>query len=199
MPSIRQRVYTYLMLLAIPVISILYINKLMIIDNKLNNDFRNIPPGTKLRLVCGIKTNEGSFELPKLTKFLDTEKLFSSFGIKYDYWSMHCYEAKINVVDNPEREIVPKGEFLVIGGPTITDIDKDGKVTYIIPLEKPQELSEIILSSYVEHYVGVTGEIAYIFDTVYPNGLTRREFDRVMVCINKIIFPEVEEKNGKRR
>lgn len=199
MPSIRQRVYTYLMLLAIPIISILYVNKIMIVNDNLNKDFRNIPAGTKLKLVCGIKTDIDSFELPKLTKFLSEEKIESSFGITYDYWSVHSYEVKINIASNPKRDIVPKGEFLVIGGPVITDIDSNGKVTYIVPLEQPQELSEIVLSSYIDHYVGVTGEIAYIFDTVYPNGLTRKEFDRAMVCINKIIFPEVEKENGKRR
>lgn len=198
MPSIRQRVYTYLMLVAIPVFPLLYVNSKMSETNVLEKDIRSILPDTKMKLVCNVDTSLEYFILPDLTNFLGKDKICTSFGIEYDYWSLHTYEVKIKVSDYPTRDSVPKNEYIIIGGPILTDIDQEGKVTYIIPIKQPQELEEILISSYTDNCVGVFGEFSYLFDRVNSKGLTMKEFNRVMVCINKIIYPpKMENNNGK--
>lgn len=199
MPSIRQRVYTYLMLAAIPVLSIILISKSMTQNSKRSQDFRTIPIGTSLRLRCDIETNQEYIVLPNLIWFDGPSKFNTMFGMKYDYWLMYNYEAKIKVAKYPERSVIPKNELMVISGHIKTDIDKDGKISYTVPLKEPQELSEIIISSYIEHHAGFLGKISYIFQTIYPPGLTLQEFNRVMVCIDQITFPKREKYHDGRR
>lgn len=198
MPSIRQRVYTYLMLVAIPIFSLLYINKLSKDNNVLESDIRDILPDIKLKLVCDINTDQEFFELPALVNFLKQEKIYSSLGMSYDYWSSHIYEVKIKISNYPNRYYVPKGEYIITDEPVITDIDKDNKITYIIPIKSPQELEEIQISSYTDHCIGIYNEFSYLFDRVYATKLTMKEFDRLMVCSRKIIYPQnMEKKYGK--
>jgi len=198
MPSIRQRIYAYLMLVAIPIFPVLYINSKMSDTNVLNKDIRSILADTKMKLVCNVDTNSKYFILPKLTNFLGKDKICTYFGVDYDYWASHTYEVKIRVSDYPTRDFVPKGEYIVIGEPVLTDIDQDGKITYIIPIKEPQELEEVLISSYTDNCVGVFGEFSYLFDRVNSKGLTMKEFDRAMVCISNIIYPKkMENKNGK--
>ncbi|NBP03617.1 MAG: hypothetical protein EBU90_26680, partial [Proteobacteria bacterium] len=120
MPSIRQRVYTYLMLVAIPIFPVLYINSKMSESNILEKDIRNIIPNTKMKLICNVDTNAEYFVLPDLTNFLGKDRICTYFGVDYDYWSSHVYEAKIKISDYPERNFVPKGEYIVIGEPILT-------------------------------------------------------------------------------
>jgi hypothetical protein len=198
MPSIRHRVYTYLMLVAIPIFPVLYINSKMSDTNILNKDIRSILSDTKMKLVCNVETDSEYFMLPNLTSFLGKDKICTCFGIDYDYWAVHTYEVKIRISDYPIRDAVPKGEYIIIGEPIFTDIDQDGKITYIIPIKQPQELVEVLVSSYTDNCVGIFGEFSYLFDRVNSKGLTMKEFNRIMVCINKIIYPpKMENKNGK--
>lgn len=198
MPSIRQRVYTYLMLVAIPIFPVLYINSKMSESNMLEKDIRNIIPNTKMKLICNVDTNAEYFVLPDLTNFLGKDRICTYFGVDYDYWASHVYEAKIKISDYPERNFVPKGEYIVIGEPILTDIDQEGKIIYIVPIKEPPELEEILISSYTDHCVGVFGEFSYSFDRVNSRGLTMKEFNRIMVCIHKIIYPpKMENNDGK--
>lgn len=195
MPSIRQRVYSYLVLVAVPILLALYMNNIIKNKDYSGGDFRNIPVGTKLSLRCDIPTHKTYYMMPDIVWFYGVDKLQTLFNIQYDYWSIQTYEAKIKISDNPLRPFVPKSEYLIIGGPTVTDIDKNGKITYIIPLEQPTELSEIIISSYIEHYTGFLGKISYIFQKIYPKKLTMKEFNKVMGCVDKVIYPKGENKN----
>jgi hypothetical protein len=198
MPSIRQRVYTYLLLVAVPILSILFINKSMTYLCRNAQDFRKMPIGTQLRLVCDLDTNQEYIKLPNIEWFDGVDKFNTLLGMTYDHWSIHTFEAKIKVAKYPDRTLVNKNEYLVIGGHIQTDIDKDGKISYTIPISEPQELSEIIISNYIDHHAGFIGKISYIFTTIYPPGLTIKEFNRVMVCIDQIVYPKGEKHHDRR-
>jgi len=191
----RRRLYIYSAIICTVLITLLSIQPIRYNIQLNNQDIKNIPPGTKLSLRCDISTQNEYFKMPDILWFDNLTKIKTWFGITYDHWTLHVTEAKIKVSPEAQRDYVPKNEFLVISEPVIKTKDKYGKIIYTIPLKEPPELSEIILSSYIDHYTGFLGHIAYLFDVAYPKNINIKQFKRVMGCIDEVIHPDKENTN----
>ena len=197
MPSTRERVYAYLFIIAVPILCALYIKQNIVYN--MNTTFNKIPAGSKMELRCDVSTLEPYFVMPNIIWVGDINKERTFFGLlQYQNWSVHTYEAKIKVRDSIDnRQYVPKGEFLVVDDKIIKEIDQNGKIIYTISLSEPPELSEIIISHYIDYCTGFFGQISYIIETVYPKDMTIKEFNKVMACVNNIILNDGENKNGQ--
>jgi hypothetical protein len=145
-----------------------------------NEDMTKLPHGSRMNIKTIYLPGEKNYlDMPLLSRFGDITKVDIGYGFKVDTWHEQFYKCRIEF-SKPVKEIdLPKGTLIVFGR-CKRELEPDGMVVYYVEVLSPKEISRIVCSSYVEHYIGYLGEICHIPEKTSKT-MSIKEFNRCMV------------------
>jgi hypothetical protein len=183
MTKLIRRIYAYAVLALICVGSIFAVKNTI---KKLNTDVSSLPNGSYqyIRYELNIPENK-RLKFPLLTRISDIDKAGVGYGVKLDYWNIHNYLCEVKFTDDCTEIIIPLGTKIVFNGKCDIVEGENGLKTYRVYVSEPSYIEYIECSSYIDHYIGILGDICHVTEQVFT-GMSIKEFNRVMVIASKL-------------
>lgn len=183
MRNLIRRIYAYVALGCICVGSIFIVKNTI---KNLNKDIRSLPSGSYqyIRYELDIPPNK-KLKFPLLTKISDINKEDVGYGVKLDYWNIHNYLCEIKFTDDCTETIIPIGTKIVFNGRCDVTNGTKGLKIYRVYVSEPNYIEYIECSSYIDHYIGILGDIAHVTEQVFT-GMSIKEFNRVMIIATQL-------------
>jgi hypothetical protein len=80
---------------------------------------------------------------------------------------------------------MPLGTKIVFNGRCDVIDSQNGMKVYRVYLSEPSYIDYIESSSYIDHYIGILGDICHVTEQVFT-GMSIKEFNRVMVIATQL-------------
>jgi len=183
MRKLIRRIYAYIAL------GIICVGSVFLVKNTIRNlkrDVSSLPNGSYqyIRYELDIPKNK-KLTFPLLSKISDISKEDVWYGVKLDYWYMHNYVCEIKFRDDCTETILPKDTKIVFNGRCDVVDEKSGMKMYRIYVDSPSYIEYIECGSYINHYIGILGDICHTTEQVFT-GMSIKEFNRVMVIATQL-------------
>ena len=183
MISFFRRMYAYAALGLICVGSIFAVKHTI---KKLNKDISSLPNGSYQHISYPLNIPKNKrLKFPLLTWISDIEKEDVGCGVKLDYWNIHNYFCEIKFTDDCTETIILLGTKIVFNGRCDTIEGAKGLKTYRLYVSEPSYIEYIECSSYIDHYIGILGDICHLTEQVFT-GMSIKEFNRVMIIATQL-------------
>lgn len=183
MRKLIRRIYAYIAL------GIICVGSVFLVKNTIRNlkrDVSSLPNGSYqyIRYELDIPKNK-KLTFPLLSKISDISKEDVWYGVKLDYWYMHNYVCEIKFRDDCTETILPKDTKIVFNGRCDVVDEKSGMKMYRIYVDSPSYIEYIECGSYINHYIGILGDICHTTEQVFT-GMSIKEFNRVMIIATQL-------------
>lgn len=190
MRKLIRRIYAYIALGLICVGSMFAVKNTI---HKLNNDVSSLPKGSYQYIKSKLTIPENKkLKFPILTNMSDINKQDIGCGVKLDYWNMHNYMCEIKFTDNCSETILPENTKIIFNGRCDIAKGEKGLKIYRVHVSEPSYIEYIECSSYIDHYIGILGDICHITEQVFT-GMSIKEFNRVMVVATQLQVAKMEK------
>lgn len=183
MRNLIRRIYAYIAL------GLICIGSALLVKNTIRNikkDISSLPNGSyqHIRYELKIPPNK-KLTFPLLTRISDIDKEAIGYGVKLDYWNIHNYLCEIKFTNDCTETIIPLGTKIVFNGRCDVIDGPKGLKTYRVHVSEPSYIEHIECSSYIDHYIGILGDICHVTEQVFT-GMSIKEFNRVMIIATQL-------------
>jgi hypothetical protein len=183
MISFVRRMYAYVALGLICVGSIFLVKNTI---RNLNKDISSLPRGSYQHARYELNIPKSKIiKFPLLSKISDIDRKSVGYGVKLDYWNIHNYLCEIKFTDHCTETVMPLGTKIVFNGRCDVIDSQNGMKVYRVYLSEPSYIDYIECSSYIDHYIGILGDICHVTEQVFI-GMSIKEFNRVMVIATQL-------------
>lgn len=183
MRKLIRRIYAYIAL------GVICVGSIFVVKNTFKNtkqDVTSLTDGSYQYIKYELNIPENKkLVFPILTNISNISKEDFGCGVKLDYWYMHDYVCQIKFRDDCVETIIPENTKIVFNGRCDVINDKSGMRMYRVYVSNPSYIEYIECGSYINHYIGLLGDICHITETVFT-GMSIKEFNRVMVIATQL-------------